>query len=74
MENTFIKCPFFVPPTFIKFPFLKEVEDKLNTKSNEVKETVKETVSNVKETVSKVKETVSNKNKTEEATVVEESK
>ncbi len=56
------------------FPFLKELEDKFNEKSNEVKETVKETVSTVKDTVSKVKETVSNKNTTEDATIVEETK
>jgi len=50
---------------FDTFPILKEIEDTFNKKSDEVKETVKETVS-------KVKETVSNKNKTEEATIVAE--
>ena len=52
------------------FPFIKDLEDSFNQKSEEVKETVKETVSKAKETISKVTDS----EKTEEATIVEETK
>ena len=49
------------------FPFIKDLEETFNKKTNEVKETVKETVSKAKDTFSKTDDT-------EEATVVEETK
>jgi len=53
------------------FPFIKDMEDSFNKKSEEVKETVKETVSKAKETISKA---TSTEESAEDATIVEETK
>jgi len=53
------------------FPFIKDIEDSFNKKSEEVKETVKETVSKAKETISKA---TSTEESAEDATIVEETK
>ena len=52
---------------FETFPFLKELEEKLNNASNDFKETVKDTVA-------KAKDKITNISKTEDAEIVEESK
>ena len=53
------------------FPFIKDMEESINKKSEEMRETVKETVSKAKETISKV---TTNESSVEDATIVEETK